>query len=108
MNPLQKLNKFGQSVWYDNIQRKLIRNGELEEMIRKGEIRGITSNPSIFNAAISKSNDYDPVLQPLAWAGWSSDAIFWQLAVDDIEAVADLFQDLYLQSGKSAELDIKS
>ena len=101
MNPLQKLNKFGQSVWYDNIQRKLIRNGELEEMIRKGEIRGITSNPSIFNAAISKSNDYDPVLQPLAWAGWSSDAIFWQLAVDDIKAVADLFQDLYLQSGKS-------
>ncbi len=101
MNPLQKLNKFGQSVWLDNIQRRLIRNGELEEMIRKGEIRGITSNPSIFNAAISKSNDYDPVLQPLAWAGWSPDAIFWQLAVDDIKAVADLFQDLYLESGKS-------
>ncbi len=100
MNPLQKLNKFGQSVWYDNIQRKLIRSGELGEMITKGEIRGITSNPSIFNAAISKTSDYDPVLQPLAWAGWSSDAIFWQLAVDDIKAVTDLFKDIYLESGK--------
>jgi transaldolase/glucose-6-phosphate isomerase len=101
MNPLQKLNKFGQSVWYDNIQRKLIRSGELANMIAKGEIRGITSNPSIFNAAISKSTDYDSTLQPLAWAGWSPDAIFWQIAVDDIKAATDLFVNVYIESDKT-------
>jgi len=101
MNPLQKLNKFGQSVWYDNIQRKLIRSGELAEMIEKGEIRGITSNPSIFNAAISKSADYDASLQPLAWAGWTPEAIFWQMAVDDIKSVAQLFDVVYLETEKT-------
>ena len=59
MNPIQKLTSLGQSLWMDNIQRKLLENGELKAMIERGDIRGMTSNPTIFNNAIAKSNDYD-------------------------------------------------
>jgi transaldolase len=100
MNPLIKLNSIGQSVWYDNIQRKLIRTGELAKLVKNGEIRGVTSNPSIFNAAITKSKDYDATVQPLAWAGWNADAIFWQIAIEDIQAAAKIFMDVYEQSNK--------
>ncbi len=64
-------------------------------MIERGDIRGVTSNPSIFNAAIAKSNDYDSALTPLAWAGWDAEKIFWQLAVEDIKAACDAFAPLY-------------
>ncbi len=92
---IDKLTGLGQSLWYDNIQRRLLANGELERMIRRGEIRGVTSNPSIFHNAIAKTDDYDSALIPLAWAGWDAEAIFWQLAVEDIQAACDLFRPLY-------------
>ena len=92
---IKKLTALGQSVWYDNIQRKLLENGELKAMIERGDIRGVTSNPSIFNAAIAKSNDYDSVLTPLAWAGWDAEKIFWQLAIEDIKTACDMFMPLY-------------
>lgn len=95
MNPITKLSQLGQSIWYDNIQRKLLENGELQAMIERGDIRGVTSNPSIFNAAIAKSNDYDAALVPLAWAGWDAEKIFWQLAIEDIKAACDAFAPLY-------------
>lgn len=98
MNPIQTLHSLGQSIWYDNIQRRLLENGTLARMIEKGEIRGVTSNPSIFQNAIAKSNDYDSALKPMAWAGWSAEQIFWQLAVEDIQAAADLFLPLYESS----------
>ncbi|MGZ9166597.1 MAG: bifunctional transaldolase/phosoglucose isomerase, partial [Anaerolineales bacterium] len=60
-----------------------------------GDIRGMTSNPTIFNNAIAKTNDYDSALTPLAWAGWDSEKIFWQLAIEDIRAACDLFSPLY-------------
>ena len=100
MNPLLKLNSIGQSIWYDNIQRRLIHTGELAKLVKSGEIRGVTSNPSIFNAAITKSKDYDATIQPLAWAGWNADAIFWQMAIEDIQAAAKIFMDVYEQSNK--------
>jgi len=95
MNPITKLTQLGQSIWYDNIQRKLLENGELKAMIERGDIRGVTSNPSIFNAAIAKTNDYDSALTPLAWAGWDAEKIFWQLAIEDIRAACDAFAPLY-------------
>ena len=95
MNPISKLTQLGQSLWYDNIQRKLLESGELKAMIDRGEIRGVTSNPSIFNAAIAKSIDYDSALKSLAWAGWDAEKIFWQLAVEDIRAACDAFAPLY-------------
>jgi transaldolase/glucose-6-phosphate isomerase len=97
MNPITKLTSLGQSLWYDNIQRKLLdaKRGELQAMIERGEIRGVTSNPTIFNNAIAKTNDYDSALIPLAWAGWDAEKIFWQLAVEDIQQACDLFLPLY-------------
>ena len=64
-------------------------------MIERGDIRGMTSNPSIFNHAISKSTDYDSALVPLAWSGWDAEKIFWELAIEDIRAACDLFSPLY-------------
>ena len=98
MNAIQKLHEMGQSLWYDNIQRRLLENGALAEMIRRGDIRGVTSNPSIFHNAISKSTDYDSSLVPMAWAGWNAEEIFYQLAIEDIRAAADLFQPLYRET----------
>jgi len=54
MNPISKLTQLGQSLWYDNIQRKILENGEFKAMIEGGEIRGVTSNPAILNNAIAK------------------------------------------------------
>ncbi|GAB4462620.1 MAG: bifunctional transaldolase/phosoglucose isomerase [Anaerolineales bacterium] len=92
---IKKLTSLGQSLWYDNIQRRLLENGELKAMIERGDIRGVTSNPSIFNNAIAKTTDYDSALTPLAWAGWDAEKIFWQLAIEDIKAACDAFQPLY-------------
>lgn len=101
MNKNQKLFNMGQSLWYDNIQRGLIKSGELKRMIDEGEIYGITSNPSIFMNAIAKSNEYDAAIQPMALADWSPEAIFWQLAVEDIRAAADLLADVYEKTSGS-------
>jgi len=98
MNPISKLTSLGQSLWYDNIQRKILENSEFAAMIERGDIRGVTSNPSIFNAAIAKTNDYDSALTPLAWAGWDAEKIFWQLAIEDIKAACDAFVPLYEES----------
>ena len=98
MNPIPKLTSLGQSLWYDNIQRKILENGEFKAMIERGDIRGVTSNPTIFNNAIAKTNDYDSALTPLAWAGWDAEKIFWQLAIEDIKAACDAFAPLYEES----------
>jgi transaldolase/glucose-6-phosphate isomerase len=98
MKPIEKLTSLGQSLWYDNIQRKILENGEFKAMIERGDIRGVTSNPTIFNNAIAKTNDYDSALTPLAWAGWDAEKIFWQLAIEDIKAACDAFAPLYEES----------
>ncbi len=98
---IKKLTSLKQSLWYDNIQRKLLENGELAEMIHRGEIRGVTSNPTIFQNAIAKTNDYDSALVPLAWAGWDAERIFWHLAIQDIQAACDLFHPLYTHSERA-------
>lgn len=92
---IQKLTKIGQSLWFDNIQRKMLLDGEIADLIARGEITGMTSNPTIFNNAISKSNDYDESLIPMAWSGWKQEKIFWHLAIQDIITALDLFRPLY-------------
>lgn len=91
----QKLFALGQSLWYDNIERRLLNNGELDAMIKRGDIYGVTSNPSIFNNAIAKSKDYDEQLSKLAKDGLETAEIFDHLAIDDIQAACDLFRPLY-------------
>ena len=92
---IKKLHELGQSVWYDNIERKLLNDGTLAGMISRGEIRGITSNPSIFNKAISQSSEYDEEIKDLTNKGFSKEQIYEQLAIRDIQAAADLFFPLY-------------
>lgn len=98
MNTTQQLHQLGQSVWYDNIQRSLLKNGELAGMISRGEIRGVTSNPSIFMNAITSSDEYDTDLLPLGQSGMDALEIFFTLAIEDIQAAADLFLPLYQQT----------
>ncbi len=97
-HPIEQLHSLGQSLWLDNIQRNQLENGEFAAMIARGDIRGVTSNPSIFHNAIAKSHDYDAAILPLAWSGWNAEQIFWQLAIEDIRAAADLFLPLYTQT----------
>ena len=92
------MHSLGQSIWYDNIERKLLENGELAAMIERGEIRGVTSNPSIFHNAIAKSSDYDEALVPLAKKGASKEEIYENLAINDIQAACDLFYPLYVET----------
>jgi transaldolase/glucose-6-phosphate isomerase len=104
---IQRLLALGQSLWFDNIQRRLLmkspegENSEMAAMIERGDIRGVTSNPSIFHNAIAKTNDYDSALIPLAWSGWETEQIFWQLAIEDIRDTCDLFSDLYRETERA-------
>jgi transaldolase len=99
MNTTLKLHELGQSIWLDNIQRSELKNGGMAGMIERGEIRGVTSNPSIFMNAMTKSSDYDESIQHLVNASMNPEEMFFTLAIEDIQAAADLFRGLYDASG---------
>ena len=94
-NPLAQLPKAGQSVWYDQMERKLISTGALQKMIDEDDLRGMTSNPTIFEKAIGGSEDYDSQLRTLASQGKSRDEIYDELVVEDIGNAADVFLPVY-------------
>ncbi len=94
-NPLHELHILGQSVWLDYIRRGILDNGELERMIREFDLRGVTSNPSIFEQAIGDSTDYDAELERLATEGIEAEEAYERLAVSDIQRAADLFRGVY-------------
>ena len=99
MSSVVKLHLLGQSIWYDNLKRSLITDGTFKGMIERREIYGVTSNPSIFQEAITSSKDYDADLQTMSWAGLSSKEMFYRLAIEDIKNVADLFRPYYDATG---------
>jgi transaldolase/glucose-6-phosphate isomerase len=92
VNPLLKLQSFGQSLWMDYIRRHMITSGELKRLIEEDGLRGVTSNPSIFEKAISGSHDYDDAIRAMALEGKSVEEIYQTLTVEDIQRAADLFQ----------------
>jgi len=92
MTKLQQLAQLGQSVWYDYIQRSLLESTDFKNLIRGG-LRGITSNPSIFQKAISNTSDYDPALA--AMKGKDINEIYEALVLKDIGQAADLFRPLF-------------
>ena len=98
ISTIQELARQGQSLWLDNLQRKLITSGELARL-RDAGITGITSNPTIFEKAISSSSDYEADLRRLARAGRSPEQIMWELMIEDIQAAADIFRPVYEGSG---------
>ncbi len=97
-NPLLALESLGQSIWMDFIRRGMISSGELKRLIEKDGVSGVTSNPSIFEKAISGSHDYDKAIRSLAQQGKTRDEIYQILTVEDIQSVADLLRPTYNRS----------
>lgn len=95
-NSLKSLSSIGQSVWLDYIDRSLIRNGKLTQLVRDG-LRGLTSNPSIFLEAIGTSDDYDDSIKEIVASNSTIDneTLFEMLAVKDIQMAADILRDVY-------------
>src|ERR1700729_4228115 len=89
------LNELGQSLWLDNITRDLLDKGTLKRYIDELSVTGLTSNPTIFEHAISKSNSYDAEIGRLLSAGLSGEALFFELAVQDLTRAADLFAPIH-------------
>ena len=100
MNPVQQVRRLGQSIWYDNIRRGLIKSGELQRLIDLG-VSGLTSNPTIFEKAIAGSSDYDDALLELAREGKGAEEVYEHLAMEDIRAVADALRPVYDQTAGS-------
>ncbi len=97
-NQLQQLADAGQSVWLDNLRRSMFASGELQRMIDRG-LRGMTSNPSIFEKAIGTGSDYDEQLRLLIGRELDAEAIFWDLAIRDIQDACDTFAPVYMAQG---------
>ena len=98
MNRLKKLQEFGQSVYMDEIRRSMLTDGTLKTLIERDGLRGVTSNPAIFQKAISQSNDYDDTIEQLRREGQSVDEVYEELVIADIQAAADLLRPVYDES----------
>src|SRR5690242_16411534 len=100
-NQVKKIHDLGQSIWMDSISRQMINSGELEKLIEEDGVKGITSNPTIFEKAIGGSADYDKDIRRLAEEGKSDEEIFYSLAVSDIRRAADLLKPVWQEDGDS-------
>ncbi|MEN9668939.1 MAG: Transaldolase, partial [Planctomycetota bacterium] len=89
----------GQSIWLDNITRKLLDSGQLATWIKDLSVVGLTSNPSIFEKAIVGSSDYDAQIRPLMSKGMKSEQIFFECAISDLIRACDLFKPIYDRTG---------
>ncbi len=98
-NPITKLRRLGQSVWLDDLSRGLITSGELARMVRRGEVTGVTSNPTIFEQAVARSDDYLPDIIRLSRSGLGPGEIYEALVIEDIRAAADLLRPVYEATG---------
>jgi transaldolase/glucose-6-phosphate isomerase len=98
-NPLKQLERFGQAVWLDYIRRHLLTSAEFRRILDEDGLKGMTSNPTIFEKAIAGSTDYDDQLKELAPSKKSIDEIYEALSMQDIRMAADAFRPLYDKSG---------
>jgi transaldolase/glucose-6-phosphate isomerase len=97
-NPLLKAADLGQSIWLDFLRRHLITAGELDQLITEDGLRGVTSNPKIFEKAIGGSDDYDERIRVLAHEGKTAEDIYQDLTVNDVQSAADHFRSIYDES----------
>ncbi len=95
MRATQKLHDVGQSIWLDNITRNLLNSGTLRRYIDELSVTGLTSNPTIFDQAISRSADYDESIRRKVAEGKSGEALFFELALEDLRQAADLFRPVH-------------
>jgi transaldolase len=98
MKATQQLHNLGQSLWLDNITRDLLNSGTLKRYIDELSVTGLTSNPTIFDQAIKNSTAYDAAIREKLVKGKSGEALFFDLALDDLTRAADLFQPIYDQT----------
>src|ERR1700676_1854918 len=95
MKATQLLHDAGQSIWLDNITRALLTTGTLKRYIDELSVTGLTSNPTIFDNAIKNSRDYDTDIRDKTAAHKEGEALFFELALDDLTRAADLFRPIY-------------
>src|ERR1700743_827634 len=106
--PLEGLSGLGQSVWIDNLSRESIRGGHLKELIDDYSVVGATSNPTIFQKAMSPGDAYDEQLSELAGKGVDLESSFWALAQQDIQDACDLFRQVWDEgSGKDGYVSLE-
>ncbi|MDO7847809.1 bifunctional transaldolase/phosoglucose isomerase [Hymenobacter sp. M29] len=103
MNPLVDIRQFDQSLWLDFISRPIIIDGKLQHRIQNEALRGVTSNPAIFAKSIGDTADYDSAIKALALQGKTTDEIYTNLAVADVQAACDLFRPLYDGAGHGSD-----
>lgn len=99
MNPLNKIREQGQSIWLDLLDREIMNSGKLKNLIDNDDLRGLTSNPSIFEKAISGSADYDKDISTNSKEESDNSAIFFNMAIADIQQAADIFKPVYDKTG---------
>src|SRR5713226_3316933 len=97
-NPLRGLSEYGQSVWLDYIRRSLITSGELKRLVVEDGLRGVTSNPAIFEKAIVGSTDYEAVINSSESAGLDAKGLYEKIAVKDVQDAADILRPVYEES----------
>ncbi|MGS0748969.1 transaldolase [Halpernia sp. GG3] len=95
MNPLNKIREQNQSIWLDLLDREIMESGKLQSLIDNDDLRGLTSNPSIFEKAISGSSDYDQDIVELSKKEDDNGVIFFEMAIADIQKAADIFKPVY-------------
>jgi transaldolase len=107
-NPVYQIKNFGQSIWYDNIQRSFITAGKLANMVSEDGVCGVTSNPTIFEKAIGGSSDYDAEIKKLVAGGKTADEIYDSLTIKDVSLAADVLSETYRASeGKDGYVSIE-
>ncbi len=97
-NKVKQIHSFGQSIWLDFIDREIMSTGKLKKLIDVDGVRGVTSNPAIFEKAITSSSDYDADIRELSESDKTNEEIFFGLAVKDIQHATDLFKGVYDES----------
>lgn len=94
-NPLQQLKNFGQSVWYDNIDRAQLVSGQFQGLLDNDGVVGVTANPTIFQKSISHGNAYDEQMTQLIGEGKSANEIYEAMIIQDVRTVADMLRPIY-------------
>lgn len=107
-NPWKSVSVFGQSLWYDNISRSLLSSGRLAKMVDELGVKGVTSNPAIFEKAISAGKEYDKDIRTLIEDGASTHEIYDKLTTDDVRQAADIMHEVFVTtSGEDGYISIE-
>jgi len=97
-NPVYQIKNFGQSIWYDNIERSILTSGKLEKMVEEDGICGVTSNPTIFEKAITQSKEYDSEIEELTWKNKTPEEVYESLTIKDVTLAADILYKIYKET----------